>query len=255
MTWSPAQYLAFEADRTRPVRDLVNAISGEARTVVDIGCGPGNSTQVLASRFADATLQGIDSSPEMIAAARQRMPGVVFELADVTRWAPREPVDVMLSNAALQWVPDHPALFPRLVSHLSSGGRLAIQMPDNLDEPSQAMMRETAAQGPWSAKLAKIGGLRATMSDAASYYRMLRPGCTRVDIWTTTYQHVLPGGLDAVVEWFKGSGLRPFLQPLDPADQENFVAGYRRRLEPFFPLMPDGSVLLPFPRLFIIATR
>lgn len=255
MTWSPSQYLAFEDDRTRPVRDLAAAIPTAARTAVDVGCGPGNSTEVLAARFQGAAVSGFDSSPEMVEAARRRLPGLSFEVADVTGWTPGGACDVLLSNAVLQWLPDHAALFPRLAGFLAPGGTLAVQMPDNMDEPSQAAMREVAAQGPWAGALAGAGGFRPSISDAAGYYRMMRPHCARVDIWTTTYQHVLPGGLDAVVEWFKGSGLRPFLGPLDAGQREGFLAEYRARLAPHFPPMPDGSVLLPFPRLFIVATR
>lgn len=254
MAWSPTQYLAFEDDRTRPVRDLVGAIPGGARVAVDVGCGPGNSTEVLAARFPEAAVAGLDNSLEMIEAARRRLPGVPFEVGDVTSWTPSVAPDVVLSNAALQWVPDHAALLPRLVGLLAPGGRLAVQMPDNLDEPVQVVMREVAADGRWGGALADVARLRTGMASPAGYYRMLRPCCARVDIWTTTYQHVLPG-VDAVVEWFKGSGLRPFLERLDEGGRAAFLAEYRRRLVAGFPVMPDGSVLLPFPRLFIVATR
>ena len=256
MTWSPNQYLAFEDDRTRPVRDLVAAIpTHQASFAVDIGCGPGNSTEILANRYPHATTTGFDTSPEMVAAAQKRLPALAFEVTDVTTWTPPQPCDVMLSNAVLQWVPDHPTLFPRLASHLAPGGTLAIQMPDNMQEPVQTAMRDVAASGPWAPAIAAAGGKREAMADATGYYRMLRPHCAHVDIWRTTYHHVLPGGVDAVIEWFKGSGLRPFLAPLDPQMREAYLAEYRATIAPLFPPMPGGAVLLPFPRLFIVATR
>lgn len=256
MTWSPAQYLAFEDDRTRPVRDLVAAIpGGGARTMVDLGCGPGNSTEVLAARFPDAEVSGLDSSAEMIAAAKQRLPGLRFEVADITAWDAPGPFDVLLANAVLQWAPDHAALLPRLLGRLAPGGSLAVQMPDNLDEPAHRLMREVAAEGPWAGKLAAASGARTGMGAADWYYGVLRPGCSRVDVWRTTYFHTLPGGADAVVEWFKGSGLRPFLAPLDDAERTEFLRRYRDEVAAAYPALPDGAVLLPFPRLFMVGTR
>jgi len=255
VTWSPAQYLAFEDDRTRPVRDLVAAIpGGDARAVVDLGCGPGNSTEVLAMRFPDAEVSGLDSSAEMIAAAKQRLPGLRFEVADIAAWEAPGPFDVLLANAVLQWVPDHAALLPRLVGRLAPGGSLAVQMPDNLDEPAHRLMREVAAAGPWAGKLAAAASARTGMGSADWYYGVLRPGCSRVDVWRTTYFHTLAGGADAVVEWFKGSGLRPFLAPLDEAERSEFLHRYRDAVGTAYPVLPDGAVLLPFPRLFMVGT-
>ncbi len=256
MTWSPAQYLQFEDDRTRPVRDLVAAIPDTtARRAVDLGCGPGNSTEILAARFPGARLAGLDSSPEMIAAAGKRLPDVAFDIADIAVWVPAEPPDVILANAVLQWLPDHATLLPRLVGCLAPGGSLAVQMPENLDEPAHVLMREVAAEPPWAALLAGAAGMRPAMPNADAYYRMLRPHCTRVDVWRTTYHHVLPGGVDDVVEWFKGSGLRPFLAPLDEPGRAAYLARYRSRLASAYRTQDDGAVLLPFPRLFIVATR
>jgi trans-aconitate 2-methyltransferase len=256
MSWSARQYTSFEAERTRPVRDLVSAIpNAEVRRAVDLGCGPGNSTEILAARFPAADVSGLDSSPDMIEAARKRMPDSRFGLADIATWEDPEPFDVILSNAALQWLPNHAALMPRLVSELAEGGSLAVQMPDNLDEPAHRLMREVAAAGPWSGKLANASASRAPRLPAEWYYALLRPHAERVDVWRTTYHHVLAGGTDAVVEWFKGSGLRPFLAPLDPAETAGFLAAYRAALVDAYPALPDGSVLLPFPRLFFVATR
>ena len=212
MTWSPARYGAFEDERTRPSRDLVAAIPATpAGRMCDLGCGPGNSTEVLAARFPDAAVEGVDSSPDMIAAAQARMPGVQFTVAAIESWDDAGPFGVLLANAVLQWVPDHAALLPRLAARLSPGGSLAVQMPDNLDEPAHVLMRQVAADGPWAAKLAGAAGRRTGMGAPGWYYGVLRPHCRRVDVWRTTYHHALPGGADAVVEWFKGSGLRPFL--------------------------------------------
>ena len=191
----------------------------------------------------------------MIEAARLRLPKLRFELADIASWDAAGRFDVILANAALQWVPDHKALMPRLVGKLAAGGCLAVQMPDNLDEPAHRLMREVAAAGPWSAKLSGAADSRAPRLPAEWYYTLLRPHAVRVDVWRTTYHHVLSGGTDAVVEWFKGSGLRPFLAPLDAAERDGFLAAYRAALVDAYPPLPDGSVLLPFPRLFFIAVR
>ncbi len=256
MSWSPAQYGAFEDERTRPSRDLVAAIPDTAASrVCDLGCGPGNSTEVLAARFGNAAIEGVDSSPDMVAAARARMPGVRFTVADIQAWDDPGPFGVLLANAVLQWLPDHAALLPRLAARLAPGGSLAVQMPDNLDEPAHRLMREVAADGSWAGKLAGAAEMRTGMGTPEWYYRVLRTGCSRVDVWRTTYHHVLPGGAGAVVEWFKGSGLRPFLAPLDEAERAGFLARYRAGVADAYPALPDGAVLLPFPRLFLVGTR
>jgi trans-aconitate 2-methyltransferase len=256
MSWSARQYTSFEAERTRPVRDLLHAIpEGEVRRAVDLGCGPGNSTELLAAAFPSATVTGLDSSTDMIETARGRLPALRFDLTDIATWDDPGPFDVILANAALQWVPDHAALMPRLARKLAEGGSLAVQMPDNLDEPAHRLMRQVAGAGPWAAKLSGAAGARAPRLPAEWYYALLRPHATRVDVWRTTYHHVLAGGTDAVVEWFKGSGLRPFLAPLDAAETEGFLTAYRAELVHGYPPLPDGSVLLPFPRLFLVATR
>lgn len=255
-TWKAREYLSFEAERTRPVRDLVAAIPrDQAASAVDLGCGPGNSTEVLAGRFRGAAITGIDSAPDMIAAARQRLPDVAFELAAIESWRATKPLDVILSNAALQWVPDHEELLPRLAGYLAAGGCLAIQVPDNLGEPVQVAMREVAAAGPWAARLAGAEAARTEIKPPAWYYHLLRPTCSRVDVWRTVYHHPIAGGADGVVRWFESTGLKPFLDPLGEAEREDLRARYRAALAPIFPVAPDGTILLPFPRLFIVATR
>lgn len=256
MSWSAKQYTAFEDERTRPVRDLLAAVPmAQVRTVIDLGCGPGNSTEVLGARWPGAAVTGLDSSADMLAAARKRLPTVRFEEADIAAWDGQGPYDVILANAVLQWLPDHGALLPRLAGRLTRGGSLAVQMPDNLEEPAHVLMRELAADGPWRDKLAAASGHRARMGSPAWYYGVLRPHCTRVDVWRTTYHHVLADGADGIVEWFKGSGLRPFLAPLTEAEQAEYLGRYRDRVAAAYPAQADGSVLLPFPRLFLVATR
>jgi len=294
MTWSARQYLAFESERTRPVRDLLSALPAiEARSVIDLGCGPGNSTQLLAARFPEAVVFGLDSSPDMIQAARQRLPRVQFAIGDINAWSSAaQPeiaqvdagrfkagrldtaqldggqldtgrldtaqfdagrFDVILANAVLQWIPDHAALLRSLVGRLAARGALAVQMPDNLDSPAHRLMRETAAAGPWAPKLTEAMQARAAIPDAEWYYELLRPLCASVDVWRTTYHHSLPGGPPAVVEWFKGSGLRPFLEPLQEAERAAYLELYTQSIAQAFRTFPDGSVLLPFPRLFVVA--
>jgi trans-aconitate 2-methyltransferase len=261
MTWSAQQYLAFEDERTRPVRDLLAAVPAiEARRAVDIGCGPGNSTEVLAARFPNATVGGFDSSSDMIAAARKRLPGLQFEVLELKSWlepsgsaSRNDSIDVALANAVLQWTPDHAALFPALVAKLAPGGCLAVQVPDNLDEPAQKLMREIADEDPWRSKLAGADRARVQIESAEWYYRLLRARCGRVDVWRTTYYHPLADA-NAIVEWFKGTGLRPFLDPLDPSERAAYLARYAARLAPLYPSQ-SGGVLLPFPRLFMVAQR
>lgn len=254
MSWSASQYSTFENERTRPVRDLVAALPNQqVRLAVDLGCGPGNSTEVLAARYPGAQVSGLDSSDDMLAAASKRLPGLHFELADIASWQPAQRYDVILANASLQWLPDHQQLYPQLVHQLAEGGSLAIQTPDNLEEPAHRMARDIAANGPWASR---IGDLRhPPRHDAGYYYDVLKQHCSRVDVWRTTYYHPLAGGAQAVVEWFKGSALRPYLAALDANEQVVFLEQYRQAMEASYSVAADGSVLLPFPRLFIVATR
>jgi trans-aconitate 2-methyltransferase len=255
MSWSVAQYCKFEEERNRPVRDLLARIpAGEIAHAADIGCGPGNSTELLQSRFPGALISAIDSSPDMIAAARQRLSGINFEITDITTWRNHAPLDLILANAVLQWLPDHASLLPSLIAKLKTGGSLAVQIPDNLDEPAHRLMRAVAAEGPWFGQLPEAAAIRAVRHTAEWYYRALRTHAAVVDLWRTTYYHPL-AGVSALVEWFKGTGLRPFLDPLGPAERSAFLAEYAAALARAYPPEPDGTVLLPFPRLFFVATR
>jgi trans-aconitate 2-methyltransferase len=257
-TWSARQYTLFERERTRPVRDLLAAVSGiEPRQAVDLGCGPGNSTEVLAERFPQARIMGLDDSPDMIEAARRRLPRLRFEMRDLRAWAAETtagPVDLVLSNAVLQWVPDHACVLARLLARLAPQGVLAVQIPDNLAEPAQVLMREVAAAGPWAAKLKDADSARVPIETPDWYQRVLAAEGANVDLWRTTYYHCLRGD-GAVVEWFKGTGLRPFLDPLEKQERAEFLARYAERVREAYPPLPDGTVLLPFPRLFFLAQR
>jgi|SRR5579859_172573 len=284
LAWSAWQYVQFEDERTRPVRDLLAALPAiDARSVIDIGCGPGNSTELLAARFAGAAVSAIDSSADMIAAARRRLPQLQFDLLDIERWtyagtaieaagatpgaatggavigdaATRSAAryDVILANAVLHWVPDHARLFPALAAKLAPGGALAVQMPDNLDEPAHRLMREIAADGPWAAKLAGAAAVRPSLPTAERYHEILSGAGRRADLWRTTYYHALSRGAEAVVEWFMGSGLRPFIAPLSEGERAEFLERYRSAVARAYQPTPDGGVLLPFPRLFLIAVR
>ena len=256
LSWSAKQYVAFEDERTRPVRDLLAALPPiDAHSAIDLGCGPGNSTEVLAACYPQANMSGIDSSSDMIEAARRRLPRIRFAVEDLQAWKDAGPFDVVLANAVLQWVPHHDSLLPALVAKLAPGGALAVQMPDNLDEPAHRLMREVAADGPWAAKLATAPAARAPSLSAVWYYELLRPLCSKVDLWRTTYYHLLRGGAEAVVEWFRGSGLRPFLEPLNTFECAAFLERYTAAIAKAYPRLADGSVLLPFPRLFLTAIR
>ncbi len=245
MSWSAAQYVKFEEERTRPVRDLVARIPNlEAARAADIGCGPGNSTEVLRERYPRAAIVGLDSSPVMIEAARKRLPDIAFEVADIAGWG-GEGFDVILANAVIQWIPDHERLLPQLMAKLAPGGSLAVQTPDNLDEPSHRLVREVAADGPWAVKLADAAGARAARHGADWYFRLLRAQAARVDIWRTTYFHPLAGAR-AVVEWVRGTGLRPFIDPLESAEREAFLARYKAEIAKAYPAERDGTVLLRF---------
>ena len=252
-SWSPTLYLKFEDERTRPARDLLAQVRTERpQRVIDVGCGPGNSTELLVARFREADVLGFDTSEAMLAEARQRVPPARFEHADAATWVPGQGTDVVFANAVYQWIPDHLQVLPRVLERLAPGGTLAVQMPDNLMEPLHVLMREVAAEGPWAEKLADAA--RAPLPPAGAYYDALAPGARRLDIWHTIYNHVMPDAA-AIVEWVKGTGLGPFLARLDAAEKPDFLAAYGRAIEKAYPSAADGKVLMRFPRLFIIAER
>ena len=253
--WSAQQYLKFEDERTRPSRDLLAQIPiADARRVVDIGCGPGNSTELLVKRWPQAEVTGIDTSADMLRQARERLPKQKFVEANISHWAPPEKTDVLFANAIFQWVPGHLKQLQRLLGALPSGGVLAVQMPDNLDEPVHVLLREIAKTGPWREQLADKSRMRDALPTPGGYYDALRPLCMRLDIWHTIYNHVLDDAA-AVVEWVKGTGLRPFLDPLEAPERKQYLAEYTARITTAYPPQQDGKVLLKFPRLFIVAVR
>ena len=252
-SWDPGCYLAFAAERARPARDLLAAICHPSPTrVVDVGCGPGNSTVLLAERWPGAEVIGIDSSEAMIEAARRTAAAVRFEVADLGEWSPSGPVDVVFSNSALQWVDDHPAVLAHLLSWLAPGGVLAVQMPANYDQPSHTIMRDLAEGQRWSGRLA--GALRDRPVLSMPRYRDLLAPFGRVDIWTTEYLHVLDGD-DPVTTWVSGTGLRPLLDRLDEAERQELLAQYSVRAGAAYPPRFDGKTLFPFRRIFIVVTR
>ena len=253
--WNARQYLKFEDERTRPPRDLLAQVPLQSpRRVIDLGCGPGNSTELLIARYPQAEVIGLDSSPDMLRQARERLPYCTFAEADLATWNPQEGTDLLFANAVFQWVPDHTAVLRRLLERLPEGGVLALQMPDNTDEPALALMREVAKTGPWAAEVGLAAASRDDLPEPAAYYDLLKPLCAHLDIWHTVYNHVMAGP-DAIVEWFRGSALRPFLSVLNADMRRGFVAEYRARIARAYPARFDERVLLRFPRLFIVATR
>jgi trans-aconitate 2-methyltransferase len=264
--WDPKQYLAFADERSRPFFDLTGRVGATApRYVVDLGCGPGPLTAALARRWPEAVIEGIDSSAEMIAAADQMLAdtpslagppdgpgGLGFRVADVRDWKPDRPVDVIVSNAVLQWVPDHRELLPRWVDYLADGGWLAFQVPANFDQPNHAILRELAASARWREKVAGAQ-LNRQSGDPMEYLDILARHGLTVDAWETTYLHVLAGP-DPVTEWYKGTGLRPVLSVLDPADAAAFLAEYGERVRSAYPAADYGTVL-PFRRAFVVARK
>ena len=252
MSWDPGRYLVFQEERERPALDLLARIPEGVFRAVDLGCGPGNSTELVQRRFPGAAVLGVDSSSEMIETARRRLPGIPFEISDIADWRGEDACDLIFANAALQWVPDHAALLPRLLGQLAPGGALAVQMPDNLDEPAHRAMREVAADGPWAGLLTEAVKARAPRRDAGWYFELLRGAGASPEVWRTTYHHPLAGA-EAVVAWFRSTGLRPYLDPLDPEMREGFLDAYREAIARAYPALSDGTILLPFPRLFLLA--
>jgi len=260
--WNPNQYLKFADERTRPCRDLAARIAvSSVRRVIDLGCGPGNSTAVLADRWPDAEVTGLDSSADMIERARRDYPGQRWITGDISEWAAANDgadgglYEVVFSNAALQWVDDHASLYPRLLSRVAPGGALAVQIPGNIDALPHRLMREMAVAPEWSRWFAP-GTLREWHHrEMEFYYDALAPAAARLDLWATEYLHILPNP-EAIVEWYRGTGLRPFLEVLESdASREQFMADYLERLRPHFAPRAPGGVLFPFRRIFLIAYR
>jgi trans-aconitate 2-methyltransferase len=253
--WNAERYLRFSDERTRPCRDLAARVEIDApRRIIDLGCGPGNSAAVLAERWPEAEITGLDSSAEMLASARASGTAARWVQGDIARWAAEqgERFDVVLSNAALQWVPDHAALFPRLMDRVAPGGALAVQVPAYSEQPGQRLIREVARAAKWQARFtAPPADWR--VEGVGFYYDALAPRAARLELWETEYIHVVEG-IQSVVEWYRGSGLRPFLSALaTDEDREGFLAEYLEALRPHYQPRADGRILFPFRRLFAIA--
>jgi len=253
--WNAGQYLKFEDERTRPAIDLIGRVPlAKIRSAVDIGCGPGNSTELIVDRYPDARVLGLDNSPDMLAKARVRLPQVAFQEEDIAAWNPDERYDLIFANAVLQWLPNHQRLLAKLASCLEADGCLAVQMPNNLNEPSHRLMRKVAQEGPWAEKLKAASVSREEIGSFEDYYSwLLQAGCS-ADLWQTTYVHPLADA-GAIVEWLKGTGLRPYLDPLSPEEQSGFLDQYHAEIEKAYPAQADGRVLLRFPRLFMVALK
>ncbi len=256
-TWSSGQYLKFANERTQPSIDLVARIAIEApMRIIDLGCGPGNSTAVLARRWPRAALTGLDNSPAMLAAARQSHPTWTWREHSIAEWAQEntEVFDVVFSNAALHWVPDHATLLPRLFAAVAPGGALAFQMPHSLRDPHQRLMRELAASAVWRSRFTQPP-VTWQVEPAAIYYDLLAPLATRIELWFTDYVFVFEGP-EQIVEWHRGAALPPFLEALpDEATRAEFLRDYLAAITPHYPRRPDGKVLQPFRRFFAIAYR
>jgi trans-aconitate 2-methyltransferase len=254
MLWDPTLYLSYADERLRPALDLLARVPLQSPArVVDLGCGPGNVTAILRQRWPQAEITGIDSSAAMLDRARAAVPGCRFENGDFGTWSPAAPPDLIYSNAALHWLGGHDRLFPRLLSLLAPGGVLAVQMPGMHAAPLRALQYRVAAEGPWAAALAGIGSAPDILEPRA-YWDLLRPRCSGLDMWETTYLHALAGD-DAAATWASGTSLRPFLDALEGGMRDDFFRAYAEALRPHYPRQADGTTLLPFRRVFMLATR
>jgi len=254
VSWDPAQYLKFAGERMRPALDLLAHIPAEApQAVVDLGCGAGNLAPMFLSRWPQARLTGVDASPAMLARARAEHPRAQFVQADIGRWRPAAPVDVLYSNAALHWLEGHEQLIPALLEAVKPDGFLAIQMPRNFNAPSHTTIVEAIEQGPWRATLEPVLR-REPVAAPGEYWRMLKDRAARLEIWETEYLQVLSGE-NPVAEYTKGTWLKQFLDRLQEPERSAFEADYRRRVAAWYPPEADGRTLFPFRRLFIVAQR
>jgi trans-aconitate 2-methyltransferase len=265
--WNPELYRRFEDERTRPARELLARVtlaphasapnSGsdvQPLNIYDLGCGPGNSTELLVERFPDANVVGTDNSEPMLVSARERLPHCRFELSDIATWQPAAPADLIYANAALQWVGGHETLVPRLFGYLAPGGVLAIQMPDNREEPTHRSMREVASIAPWADLIGDAAKVRTKILSLTDYYDHLASASAEVDVWRTAYQHPMESA-GKIVEWVRGTGLKPFIDPLSADQRQAFLVEYEARIARAYAPRADGKLLLAFPRLFIVARR
>jgi trans-aconitate 2-methyltransferase len=254
MAWNPEQYLKFAQPRLRPAIDLLARIpAANPAHVVDLGCGAGNVTRLLAERWPSASITGVDDSREMLSQAAKELPEVNWVQQSIAAWRPIAPPDVIYTNAALHWLPHHETLFPTLFNCLAPSGILAVQMPRNFLAPSHTLIADTVESGPWRDKLKHLL-IAPPVADPQFYYRVLAPLAKTIDIWETEYLQVLQG-IDPVKEWVKGTWLKQFLDVLSPDEREPFEADYAAKLRKAYPPLANGKTLFPFKRLFIIAGK
>ena len=259
VAWDPDTYLTFADLRSRPGLELLARIEHTGpETIVDLGCGPGHLTAVLARRWPGARVIGIDGSAEMLARAesqfpREKWPTIEWEHQDISGWNPQNPVSILYSNAALHWLGDHQNLFPRLLSLISAGGSLAVQMPDNWEEPSHTLISRLTDDPRWKDRAASVF-LGRPVAEPVEYRAWLQPEAAEIDQWRTTYFHALTGA-DPVVSWVKGSVLRPILAVLEPEEAELFVSRLGESYRTAYPAGPDGTTAFPFSRFFMVARR
>ncbi|MGE3268047.1 MAG: methyltransferase domain-containing protein [Chloroflexota bacterium] len=257
--WDPDQYLKFADHRLRPALELLGRVPLNApNTVYDLGCGAGELTRLISDKWPDASVTGVDNSADMLKSASATPSRVQWEEADVRTWQPATPPDLIYTNAALQWVDGHKELFPRLVSLLAPGGCLAVQMPLSWASPSHRIMRQTLVDGGPGGTSLGTGELqervgRKWVDEADEYYDLLVGHTATIDIWETEYLQILSGD-DPVLEWVKGTGLRPILNALSEDQRATYLAEYARRLREAYPMRANGKTLYPFRRLFIVAT-
>jgi len=248
-TWDPAAYLTFDDLRSRPFHDLIARIGARTpRRVVDLGCGPGHLTPLLAQRWPGADVAALDSSRDMVASARDR--GIAAELADVNDWMPGPADDVVVTNAVLQWVPRHRELIPRWIAAMPAGGWFAMQVPGNFGAHSHALTRALAAEPRWADSV----GLRGadTVAEPAEYADLLVDAGAQADVWETTYVQRLTGP-DPVLRWIEGTALRPVRDALDDTAYAAFTAELAPRLRAAYPQRSDGTTWFPFRRIFAVA--
>ena len=259
MSWNPDRYRRFEEERNRPIRDLIAGLGDpDPLTIVDAGCGPGNSTEALLHRFPRAEILAFDSDPAMVEAARKRLPGCDIAQADILDWKPKGRVDLFFSNAVFQWIPDHLGLLVRIGGYVAAGGAIAIQMPDNLDEPTHRLMVETAREGEWASAFGDGLPERTALPSPTAYMEALDPGGFEVTVWRTTYYHRLPDAA-AIVDFVRGAGLRPWVEQVrrksGQAAADAYLEAYRLAVSRAYPPLPDGSVVMTMPRLFVVARK
>jgi trans-aconitate 2-methyltransferase len=258
MAWDPGQYLKFGGERLRPALDLLARVAADApRRVVDLGCGAGSLTRILAERFPEAEVTGLDGSEEMLAKARadaKSGEAINWRRWDIAAWKADPPVDLIYSNAALHWLGDHGGLFPHLLAQLQPGGTLAVQMPRQHAAPSHALIDAVAARYAYLPQRMKKNPRPAPVGDPGFYYGLLKPLSRSLDIWETEYLHVLKGP-DPVPEFTKSTTLKPVLENLDPAHREPYMAEYRAACRAAYPPLADGTTLFPFRRIFMVAVK